>query len=162
MSSLSVLVECDALLCAIPTSSVARLLLDDEVTVLSSGDDPERPSRLSIGKESWFGFDLGALLEVGSTRGAWVLLSLSLGGRPLPVALRTGRCVAVREVRGGIDLPGRAFRARPRALRSAFPLEGLGVPTQATCGTRLDPEGLLEGAPMRHALAALGDRRKNE
>lgn len=161
MSTLSVLVECDALLCAIPTAQVSRLLLEDDVKVTSSPDDPERPLRLSIGNEQWLGFDLGSLLEVGSTSGAWVLLSLSLGGRPLPVALRTGRCVAVREVRAGIDLPARAFRARPRALRSVFPLEGLGVPTHAICGTRLDPEGLLEGAPMRHALAAL-DRRKNE
>lgn len=158
--SLSVLVECDALLCAIPTGSVSRLLLDEDVTVVSPALEAEHPTRLAIGREEWLGFDLGELLAVGGTRGAWVLLSLSHRGAPLPIALRTGRCLAVREVRGGIELPRRAFRSRPRALRSAFAIGGLGVTSGAVCGARLDPEGLLEGAPLRHALSALSERRR--
>ncbi len=160
--SLAVLVESGPLVCAISTSDVSRLLLDDEVTLVAPSDDAERPARLRIGDDHWLGFDLGALLDTEIEHGAWVLLSLKLGGNPLPIALRTGRCLAVREVPAGMALPRHVFRARPRALRSAFPLAGLGVSTSAVCGARLDPEGLLEGDPIRNAIAAIDERRRRE
>lgn len=160
--SLAVLVESSPLVCAIPTASVSRLLLDEDVVVVTPSDDPERPARLRVGNEHWLGFELGALLETDASRGAWVLLSLSLGGNALPIALRTGRCLAVREVPAGVALPGHLFRSRPRALRAAFPLTGLGVSSSAVCGARLDPEGLLEGEPIRNAIAALDERSRGE
>lgn len=116
-SALSVLVRCQWLVCALPARAVSRLVLDNEVQVEGNGAGPVL---LRDGERRWAGWDLGAMLGVGRTSDAWVLLELGDESGVLPVALRTGPCLRVQDLAADLAVPPVVFRERRSAFTNAF------------------------------------------
>jgi hypothetical protein len=155
-SELAVLVACHTFLVAIPARSVVRLFLPDEVTPhIREGD--ALLGTVRAGDRTCVAWDLGRLLELEATKAAWVVVDVASEGRVLPVALRTGVCALVAEVRADLSLPGRIFKKRGLAFPAAFAANTLGVEVPALFGLWLDPARLLGSAEIAASRAALDD-----
>lgn len=147
---LSVVVRCHHLLFAIGAHRVSRLLLGDEVPV---EDDERRGAAVTVAGHRFAAWDLGELLALPATKDAWVVVA-GEGGLP-PLALRTGPCVAVVELRGPTRLPTALFRARGRAFGAAYPTTSRAGALAAGGGLAiaLDPDRLLSADERRRAAA---------
>jgi hypothetical protein len=159
-SELAVLVACHTFLVAIPARSVVRLFLPDEVTAhVKEGD--ALLGTVRAGDRTCAAWDLGQLLELPPTSQAWVVLDVVADGRPLAVALRTGVCALVAEVRAEAALPGRIFKKRGQAFPAAFAATSLGTEVPALFGLWLDPAKLL-GRDEIAASRSILDRSSEE
>jgi hypothetical protein len=148
-----------ALLFALPAEPVERLLLADEAR-LTGGADPRPPASLgvlAVGRLAYSAWDLSLLLGRVPQPEAWVLLRLPRAGGPLPLALRTGACVAVRPLPPRVyPLPAGLGRVRPRLFDAAFPVSGLGrVRGAAGVGLSLQLKQLWREDELVHAEAEL-------
>lgn len=155
-STLSVLVRCHWLVCAIPADAVTRLVLPEDVRV--SGGGPGEPMVVVAGGKTWAGWDLGELLELGRQSAAWVLIELPTGPHSLPMALRTGTCLRVQELVAGLTLPPSLFRARHAAFAGGFSVaEAAGefVEDHGVLGVMLDPTRLWLQSEVEAARALL-------
>ncbi len=141
---LSVLVACHSFLVALPTRSVVRLFLPDEVTeVARDGENGAFLGTLRAGTRVCAAWDLGRMLELEPLDSAWVVLDVDRGGRRVSIALRTGVCALVVEVRPEASLPGRLFRARSQAFPAAFAASPYDPRGQALFGLWMDPARLF-------------------
>ncbi len=141
---LAVLVACHSFLVAIPTRSVVRLYLPDEVTNFrrTEGRAPFLGT-LEAGGRTCAAWDLGGMLELPDLHAAWVVLEVEHEGRAVSLALRSGACVLVTELRPEASLPGRIFRRRARAFPAAFAANHLELEVPALFGMWLDPARLF-------------------
>ncbi|HYQ01848.1 MAG TPA: hypothetical protein VER96_24410 [Polyangiaceae bacterium] len=115
-SELCLVVACHTFVVAIPVRFVTRLVLNEDVTkVPTSG-----PELVQSGGEQFVASNLGALLDLPPLNEAWVLLRVPHAFSRVPLALRTGACLVVREVRVEAPLPPGLFRARGEAMLGAF------------------------------------------
>jgi len=152
---LSVLVACHTFLVALPARSVVRLFLPGEVTerVTETGDallgTVRAADRLCA---AW---DLGRMLELDPLTSAWVVLDVERGGRRVSIALRTGVCALVVEVRPEAALPTRTFKARAQAFPAAFAASPYGPHDMALFGLWMDPARLFTDDELARSLDAV-------
>lgn len=114
-SELCIVVACHTFVVAIPARFVSRLVLNEDVTPAPAG-----PGLVQSGGERFVASNLGSLLELPALTEAWVLLHLPHAGTRVPLALRTGACLVVREVSVEAPLPPGLFNARGDAILGAF------------------------------------------
>jgi hypothetical protein len=157
-----VVVACHSFLVALPARSVVRLALPDEVTdaVWNAGDTPFLGTVRAAGRicAAW---DLGQMLEMAPLTSAWAVLDVDYGGASVSIALRTGVCALVIEVRPEASLPGRIFRSRSRAFPAAFATASVDQAQPALFGLWTDPVHLFtrdELAQSSHAIAGAREK----
>jgi hypothetical protein len=153
---LSVLVACHSFLVAIPARSVARLLVHDDVGPLarSAGTGPMLGT-LRVGDRTCAAWDLGGLLEMPPLSRAWVVVDVALGAARVAIALRTGVCALVAEVRPEASLPPRIFRTRAHAFPAAFAASPIAAGVPALFGLWLDPARLFTDEELARSSAAI-------
>jgi len=148
---LFVLFELAGFTCAVSARSVARLETIDEAELRQSAVPAGAPlallGRVQVGGETFAAWDLGALLQVPAASNAWVALRLEGAAGPVPVALRTGRCIGVTPVRPTMQLVSALFRARGQAFRGAFQVAVAGEAEQRVA-VLLDPASLLDATEL--------------
>lgn len=124
-SGLSVFVDASRFLCAVAATWVDRLLLLEELEVVVPKGTLRRPvheggSGARYGKEAFAVWDLPSLLGQDTTVHAWMLLRFPHGNREMRMALRTGACLFVDELKGSLAVPRGLFTDRPGALSAVF------------------------------------------
>ncbi len=148
---LCVVFELAGFTCAVPTRFVARLetIYEAELrqSVVPAGAPLALLGNVQVGDEAFAAWDLGALLQGPSANNAWVALRLEGPAGPVPIALRTGRCIGVMPVRPEMPLVSTLFRARGQAFRGAFEVAVAGEREQRVA-VLLDPTYLLEAAEL--------------
>ncbi len=151
---LSVVVGCHGFVCAFGVQWVTRLVLPDEVTPWEGHPDARL---VNVAGEAYAAWDLGALFDLGPLTSAWVLLGIPYEGGRLPIALRTGPCIAVKKVRAEMSLPVLAFRARGKAFLGAFDASALVAEKLAvgTFGVVIDPTALLNWPELATSAALI-------
>jgi hypothetical protein len=164
-AQLCVLVGCHQLVCALPISSIDRLTLPEtaqRLVIPSRSADPATapgeplPAVVQVGDDRYAAWDLGLLLGLRPLARSWVLLRVSHGGKQVPIALRTGPCLAVQKVHRLMKLPPGIFRARRAALTDGFAAGTTkGAAHHASVGLWLDPARLWEGHELQASAAAL-------
>jgi hypothetical protein len=124
-NDLCVVAACHTFLCAVPTQCVHRLVLPGDVDHASSEGQSVagRLGMVTVSGEPFAAWDLGALLSMGSLDAAWILMRIEHAGDHVPIALRTGPCIAVQEL-AAHPLPHARSRARsprgpPKGARRA-------------------------------------------
>jgi hypothetical protein len=148
---LCVVFELAEFTCAVPARYVARLETIYEAELHQSAVPAGAPLALlgnvQVGGEAFAAWDLGALLQGPSANKAWVALRLDGPAGPVPIALRTGRCIGVMSVRPEMPLVSALFQARGQAFRGAFEVAVAGEPERRVA-VLLDPSHLLETAEL--------------
>lgn len=151
---LSLFVECHEFLCSVDTRAIERLVLPEDVVVLSSkeGSIPV----VQVGGRPYAFFNLGVLLGLPPTRGASVLIRTVFGGAELPLCFETGTCLVVRSPEPATMFVPGLFKARRRAFASAFTVP----PTmrragRALVGLSLDIGELASAKERESAASAL-------
>ena len=145
---ITLLAWCDPWLVALPVSTVRRIVAGEAMRTVAG----------AIGDGAWLGtvdpgdgrlpaWDLGRLLGLGGGGDAWVLID-----RPLPAALRVGRCLQV------VDLGRTVIRPLPGPAggppgTSCFRAEGLapGLHPAPEFGLLLTPDALLADMALEAA-----------
>ncbi|MGC4088011.1 MAG: hypothetical protein QM756_08960 [Polyangiaceae bacterium] len=155
--NLSVVFECHAHLCALPSRWVRRLLLADEGRFVRAGLPAGAPlggrQLLEVSGQRFAAWDFGELVELPPLSASWALLDLPHRGAVLPLALRIGRCRAVARVPTLARLPEGLWRRRRAAFSAAFALTAPGV--AARVGLFLDPTRLWTEAELEASLSTL-------
>jgi hypothetical protein len=168
-TELCVVLACHHLICALPIRSVDRLALP---AAAQPAPAPRRsrgaqvtgavaaPAVVRFGEQSWAAWDLGVMLGVGPSQGAWVLLRAPLDGGEVALALRTGPCFAVQGVRRLSSLPPGIFSARRAALAGTFATAAVKGPrARAEVGLWLEPTRLWEPLELAASAASLREDR---
>jgi len=146
---LCVLLGLGAILCAIPSRSVTRLLLLEEARLLNAGVLQVDASKFAV-------WDLAQLLGFTySAPRSWLLFSVQHEGASVPIALRAGQCLAVELVTSSLRLPHGVFRARNAAFAGAFDPARHRKLTAGVVGLQLDPLGLLSETELDLSVARL-------
>ena len=161
---LAVIVACHSFLVALPARSVVRLALPDEVTdaILNAGDTPFLGT-VRAGDRLCAAWDLGQMLELAPLTNAWAVLDVDHDGTKVSIALRTGVCALVVEIRAEASLPGRIFRSRARAFPAAFATESFDPTQLALFGLWTDPAHLFTSDELvlsRDAIARAREESK--
>lgn len=152
---LSVILECHALVCAVPALSVERLALRDEVTLEGPSTDLDGTSTVLASGTRFAAWDLAQLLELGPLDVAWILLRIPSSEGPVPIALRAGACLVVQRLPPPMPLPESLFRARARAIRGVFAASvRRAAGSGDTVGLALDPAHLFTAAELHRSRAA--------
>jgi hypothetical protein len=147
--------------CAIAVRWVERLVLPEEVdAVKARAGNTDRAlmgrDLVDVDGKAYAAWDLGPMLEQAPLDKAWVLMRLPHEGAEVPLALRTGRCLAVQTLKSITPLPGGLFRGRRSAIGGAFPANavkgGLG---EALVGLWLEPSRLWAPAELVTSAATL-------
>jgi hypothetical protein len=155
--------DCAPYLLAVETRWVERLLLAEEVLVTEPDGSEiaaDRPLRgdaiVRAGGAAFAAWDLDALLEVKAGRRAWVLMQLPAAPRAAAVALRTGPCLFVRELKASVALPPGLFRSRTHAITHAFAAADVKAGAAAApVGIQLDPTRLFSNDELDRAQSTL-------
>ena len=111
-SELCVVVGCHTFVSAIPTRFVSRLVLNEDVEVAK-----QKELVYSSG-ETFVNANLGTLLGLPPLGEACVLLQVPHAGTRVAIALRTGPCLAVRDV--CVEAPLPAATNRPFRMVTVF------------------------------------------
>lgn len=114
-SELCVVVACHTFACAIPVRYVERLALDEDVKAV-----PGRSAVVESNGERFAAANLGTLLGTPQLGQAWVLLRVPVANGVVPIALRTGPCLMVRQVAIEAPLLPGLFERRGAAVLGAF------------------------------------------
>jgi hypothetical protein len=75
---------------------------------------------IELDRQTVPGWDLGALLQYGTSNKAWVVVDARLGTATRRFGLRVGPCIAVRKLPEVKQLPSKLFPTRPDAISGAF------------------------------------------
>ena len=146
---LCVLLGLGAMLCAIPSRSLSRLLLLEEARLLN-------PGVLEVDAVKFAVWDLAELLGFTHDKPrTWLLCAVPHGSASVPIALRAGPCLAVELVAAGQQLPRGLFRARSRAFAGAFNPARHRKLSAAVVGLQLDPLALLNPSELDVSAARL-------
>ncbi len=132
----ALLLRCEPWLVAVPLSAVRRIVDDDGVGLVAGGTGGAAwLGQIAAGDERLPAWDLGRLLGLDASPGSWLLID-----RPLPAALRTGRCLRV------LHLPTAGLRPLPTIV---------GGPPGTLAFAVTEGFGLLIDLPalLRHATA---------
>jgi hypothetical protein len=155
-------VRCHDHVLAVSTKHVERLLLPEEISrvelVAEPGDgkgDKARRAVALVNGRYYAAWDLGQMLEMPALSNAWMLLKLPRGDSEVPLALRTGACLAVHPVRKSVPLPPGLFKARRGAFSSAFDGVQVGTSAPSLVGLCLEPDSLWTTAELEASLAAI-------
>jgi hypothetical protein len=155
---LCVFFACDAFVCAIHVRSVVRLATLEEAQVIGAapGAPLDGTCVVDAGDAPFAAWDLSRLLEIPQFAGAFVLLRIPWRGAEVPIALRTGPCLVVRDLPGVAPVPASLFRARRGAIVGAFDASALGAPSAGrVAGLEIDPARLLDAADLETSLRTL-------
>ena len=150
-SELCIVVACHTFVVAIPARFVTRLVLNEDVTPAPDGG----PGLVQSDGELFVASNLGPLLGLPPLGEAYVLLHLPHAGGRVPLALRTGPCLVVREVSVEAPLPHGLFKARGEAMLGAFVADASrGLNGGALYGLVLDAANLWTRAELDAAAQA--------
>jgi hypothetical protein len=104
------------------------------------------------------GWDLGELLALGPCSTAWVIIEQTHAARSYQIALRVGRCIAVRKLPETRRIPNNAFGARRGALAAAFTTAGIPEVPDAPTGVLIDLAHLLTSVELDTGIRACTSR----
>jgi hypothetical protein len=135
---LCVMLDLGAVVCALPTRWVARLVLLEEARALDPGG-----GLLEVGGRHFAAWDLAQLLGIELTARAWVLMTLPHRGKTVPIALRAGACLVVDVLGPTLPVPPGIFRARRAAFPAGFDVSRRRKTSGAVVGLCFDPRGLF-------------------
>lgn len=133
-----------------------------QVTVTSKlppveGVSPVR-TVVMVGAQPYAAWDLGRMLGLGPLAASWVLARIPFLGGVVPMALRTGPCLAVQALSGSTPLPLGTFRARRQALARAFLAADVGVELKdAPVGTLLSLAKLWTPSEVEISASAVSE-----
>ena len=148
-SELCVLLGLGAVLCAVPTSALSRLLLLEEA-------EPLAHDILQVDAQRFAIWDLAELLGFSQPAArSWLLLSAEHGTTTVPIALRVGQCLAVQPVTQRKALPQGLFRARGAGLAASFDPAAQRKLAPAVIGLYLDPRRLLSSEELDASMLRL-------
>jgi hypothetical protein len=149
-----------------PAASIDHLALSSDAESVTANGTTARGPRVPLVRvrdQIWPVFDLGKLLgeplTPSSESFAWLLARVPVGRPlPLPVALRVGACLAVRQLRRLTHVPDALLTVRATALQGMFTAAdvagGLGA---ERLGFVIDPAGLLALEERQSAIASLDE-----
>ena len=135
---LCVMLDLGAVVCALPTRWVVRLLLLEEARRADASG-----GLLDVGGHRFATWDLAELLGLELEPRAWVLMNLPHRGKTVPIALRTGACLVVDVLGPTLPVPPGIFRARRAAFPAGFDVTRRRKTSQAVVGLCFDPSGLF-------------------
>jgi hypothetical protein len=135
---LCVMLDLGAVVCALPTRWVSRLVLLDEARLLDGAG-----GLLDVGGHIFAAWELSDLLGVELVPRAWVLMNLPHRGKTVPIALSTGACLLVDVLGPTLPVPIAMFRARGAAFPAGFDVTSRRKTSQAVVGLCFDPSGLF-------------------
>jgi hypothetical protein len=158
-SELGVFVECREVVLGLAARWVERLVLPD---VVVKGPEPASAGKrrrpvVSVGERRYAAWDLGSMLGLSPVARAWLLLRVPHAGGELPIALRTGACLVVRELGGLTALPAGMFTLRAHALGRAFAVERVAPGRGRSVGLYLDVPRLWAESELAASAAALAE-----
>jgi hypothetical protein len=161
---MSVVLGCHHLVCALPIAGLDRLALPDAAKLRAAPGRPgsdstggvPAPDVVRVGEQDFAAWDLGELLGLAPLSGAWVLLRVKYGGKDLPLALRTGPCFAVQELRRLMPLPPAIFQGHRPALSEAFATSAVRTARLASnVGLWIDPARLWQPGELEASATML-------
>ncbi len=156
-----VLVGCNPHVIAISTCHVERLVLASEAPQPELVGNSPIPI-IKIGKKVYAAWDLGELLELEPQKETWVLLQNTGLTSFSSVALRTGPCLAIRNLSRTWNMP-KILRSRSAALGRAFLVSDvLALPDKAVIGYYLDISALWSVAEIEASAAALAEAKARQ
>jgi len=140
-TDLRLFVECHGFTCALEARAIDRLVLPEEVREVNAGVVPV----VEVTGVRFVTFNLGRLLGLSPTDGAYILMRLTYAGTELRVALETGQCLLVAPPVDTTPFPAAMFRSRRKAIIGAFAVaDGLrGGGRRAAVGLAIDVAELL-------------------
>ena len=150
---LCLFVECHDFVCTIETRSVERLVLSDEVVLVTrEGAVPV----VQVAARSYASFNLGRLLGMPPTAGASVLVNAVVDGAPLALCFETGACLVVRAPPPSVKLQPGLFNARRRAIVAGFEVPvAMRSTARSPVGLALAIEELITAAEREAAASSL-------
>ncbi len=147
--SLCVMLGLGAIVCAVPSSEVGRLLLVDEARLRRNGV-------LEVEGGKFAAWDLARLLGFKHPApSSWVLLSVPHRGERVPIALRAGQCLEVAQIDSSQKLPSSMFRERRGAFVRAFNPGPRQRAAGGVVGLLLDPLALLTELELQSSITRL-------
>ena len=146
---LCVMLDLGAVVCALPTRWVARLLLLEEARLV------EASGVLEVSGRPFAAWDLSQLLGIELAPRAWVLMTLPHRGKVVPIALRTGACLVVDVLGPTLPVPAGIFRARRAAFPAGFDVAQRRKTSQAVVGLCFDPSGLFTPVELETSATRL-------
>ncbi len=132
---LCVMLDLGAVVCALPTRWVSRLLLLEEARYAEG--------LLDAAGQAFAAWELSQMLGVELVPRAWVLMHLPHRGKTVPIALRAGACLVVDVLGPTLPVPAGIFRARRAAFPAGFEVTHRRKTSQAVVGLCFDPSGLF-------------------
>jgi hypothetical protein len=159
-SILCVVVACHGIAVAIPVERVLRLVLPDQLEVeetATTTKNKERRRRIvRVDEERFVVVNLGELFGLAPLGDAAVLLKIPHENASVTIALMTGVCLVVDQVRPEMSFPALAFRSRGYAFLGAFNAKTVaGATASSSYGVLIDPTSLLDHAELSMAMRDL-------
>jgi hypothetical protein len=159
MTELTLLVECREVVLGLATRFVERLAHPEEAQTVVAREQTggaRRPRPLvRVRDNTYAAWDLASMLGLSPVAQAWVLLRVPWAGRKLPLALRTGTCLVVRELAELTPLPPGMFTLRALGLHAAFATERMTRSGPRAVGLYLDVARLWADGELAASAAAL-------
>ncbi len=163
----SVVFRCQNFVFATFVRWVERLLLHDEVSLVEVRGKGARSKELAlegqtagklvrIGGQDYCPWNLGTMLGLEPTSGAWILLRVPHHGTEVRLALEIDACLLVKPVVEVNWLPPELFRARTHAITGAFPLGQVLPGAVEAIGLTLDAGVLWTAEELESSVALLG------
>lgn len=155
---LAVFVDCRDVVLGLSARYVERLVLAAEARTLTprepAGARKSRPL-VEVGGKVYVAWDLASMLGLQPTTRSWLLLRVPYGNDVLPLALRTGICLAVRELGALTPLPSAMFTLRSPALTRAFAVDKVAPRHGRSVGIFVDVPRLWAEGELAASAAAL-------
>lgn len=160
MKELAVFVDCRDVVLGLSARYVERLVLAAEARALTPREPAGATGRKSrplveVGGKVYVAWDLASMLGLQPTTRSWLLLRVPYGSEVLPLALRTGVCLAVRELGALTPLPSAMFTLRSPALTRAFALDQVAPRHGRSVGLFIDLPRLWAEGELAASAAAL-------
>ncbi len=114
---LCVVLRCDHHVVAIPVKDLIRLVSVDEAKPIGDGVSEIQGRQFA----SW---DLGTMLGLSQQNHAWILCEREYRGEIVPLALRTGKCIAVLPINHVTSFPSSTLERRVAAFDGVFAIDG--------------------------------------
>jgi hypothetical protein len=154
-TELAVYFSCQHHVLSMPTRRIERLVLHDEVRVCRSRSSSVAVPVVEANGRRYASWNLGRMLELKTTRGAWVLLRVTYEGAELPLALGVDACLLVGPPSVNTPLPPGLFRERQSSLWACFSPSAVNAKLPGVAGLCLDPLRLWARLELEQSAAAL-------
>lgn len=159
---LCVWLDCHSVGCALPSRWVERLLAIGDGRLLPPKNKRSKIPVLQVGARRFAAWDLADMLGIPSAPKAWVLLKIPSARGAVPIALRTGECLAVEPTGEALIMPAGLFRRRGAAFPRAFtPPQSVRARADIVVALGLEPSALWSQAELDASIEALASEERS-